>query len=394
MLVVLPLVVLPMAPGVELTLGNSLIPVTGVMLLLRSLLEGNLLDALRYAAPVALVTLLACLLAIRWAVDQFNSENVLFRESERFDLATWVHHLLRDRADTPNVAAAMFCGLLILMLRFFAGLVMPEPQSFDEMARATLLLQIGLVATPALIMTIMLTRSPRATLQLNWPRPKTLLAVLLLAPLMHPIIQRLGILVSELYPVDLQMAAKFETLFKEPSLGWLLLVAAVAPAICEELTFRGFVLSGLRHLGSKWQAILISSAVFGITHQILQQSILASLTGAIIGYIAIQSSSIFPGMLYHFVHNALPLLLLYYGSSVLEGVPGLRYLGQLTPEGFVFDMKVAIVCAVLVAVILRWFHRLPHHRTAEEVLHDAIKQQNVNPDPLALSSHTPGSVAR
>ena len=29
---------------------------------------------------------LACLLAIRWAVDQFNSESVLFRESERLDV--------------------------------------------------------------------------------------------------------------------------------------------------------------------------------------------------------------------------------------------------------------------------------------------------------------------
>ena len=41
LLVTMPLAVLPMAPGVELTLGNSLIPVTGVVLLLRSMIEGN-----------------------------------------------------------------------------------------------------------------------------------------------------------------------------------------------------------------------------------------------------------------------------------------------------------------------------------------------------------------
>ena len=41
LLVTMPLVVLPMAPGVELNLGNSLIPVTGVVLLLRRLLEGH-----------------------------------------------------------------------------------------------------------------------------------------------------------------------------------------------------------------------------------------------------------------------------------------------------------------------------------------------------------------
>ena len=41
LLVTMPLVILPMSPGVELNLGNSLIPVTGVVLLLRSVLEGN-----------------------------------------------------------------------------------------------------------------------------------------------------------------------------------------------------------------------------------------------------------------------------------------------------------------------------------------------------------------
>ena len=35
----------------ELTLGNSLIPVTGVVLLLRSMLEGNYLAALPYMPP-------------------------------------------------------------------------------------------------------------------------------------------------------------------------------------------------------------------------------------------------------------------------------------------------------------------------------------------------------
>ena len=46
------------------------------------------------------VTLAGCLLAIRWAIDQFNSESVLFRESERLDVGLWLRHLLpRSAAD-------------------------------------------------------------------------------------------------------------------------------------------------------------------------------------------------------------------------------------------------------------------------------------------------------
>ena len=102
LLVTMPLVILPMSPGVELNLGNSLIPVTGVVLLLRSVLEGDYWQAVQYPPVVAAVTLLACLMSIRWAVDQFNSESVLFRESERLDVGLWLRHLLRDRQPTPD----------------------------------------------------------------------------------------------------------------------------------------------------------------------------------------------------------------------------------------------------------------------------------------------------
>ena len=55
LLVTMPLVVLPMSPGVELNLGNSLIPITGVVLLLRAMLEGSYLAALPYL-PVVVIT--------------------------------------------------------------------------------------------------------------------------------------------------------------------------------------------------------------------------------------------------------------------------------------------------------------------------------------------------
>ena len=48
----MPLMMLPMAPGAELNLGNSLIPVTGVVLLLKGLVQGNYGEVLRYVVPV------------------------------------------------------------------------------------------------------------------------------------------------------------------------------------------------------------------------------------------------------------------------------------------------------------------------------------------------------
>ncbi|MGH7137810.1 MAG: ABC transporter permease, partial [Pirellulales bacterium] len=147
MLITMPLVMLPMAPGVELNLGNSLIPVTGVVLLLRALLEGNLTQALPFVPSVVVVTLGCCLWATRWAVDQFNSESVLFRESERFDLNLWFKHLMRDRGETPSPAAALLCGLLILVIFFFMSMTLERPtgQNFRHFAQIAVVIQLAVI---------------------------------------------------------------------------------------------------------------------------------------------------------------------------------------------------------------------------------------------------------
>ncbi|MGH7193081.1 MAG: CPBP family glutamic-type intramembrane protease, partial [Candidatus Saccharimonadales bacterium] len=269
MLITMPLVLLPMAPGVELSLGNSLIPVTGVVLLLRALLEGNLLAALPYAPVVVMVTLACCLWSIRWAVDQFNSESVLFRESERLDLGLWLRHLVRDRGDTPSPAEALFCGLLILMIRFFLGLVMDPspPKAFETWAKLILITQLTTVLTPALLMTIMLTRSPRKTLLLRLPPLGSVPAAVLLAVALHPAVVQLAVVVQRIYPVNEAMREAMQISFDASTPLWqLLAVVALAPAFCEELAFRGFILTGLERGHRTRSAILLSALLFGFMH--------------------------------------------------------------------------------------------------------------------------------
>ena len=170
LMLTMPLVILPMAPGVELNLGNSLIPVTGIVLLLRSVLEGDYWQAAQYSPVVAAVTLAACLMAIRWAVEQFNCEAVLFRESERLDLRLWAAAVVARRRPTPSAAAAVCCGVLILMLHFFVSCSLTAPADFGGLARTFLVPQLLVIVPPALLMTLIFTRSPRETLLLRRPR--------------------------------------------------------------------------------------------------------------------------------------------------------------------------------------------------------------------------------
>ncbi len=189
MMLSLPLAVLPISPGVELNLGNALVPLTGMVLLLKTLLEGDYWHALQYLPVVLAVTLGVCWLAIRWAVEQFNSESVLFRESERFSLGIWLRHLRRDRGPLPSPAEGFFCGVLILVLGFGFRLVLPPQDDFAGFARSTLALQLAAVLLPALAMAAFLTRSPRRTLLLKLPGWRMVAAAALLAVALHPFVR-------------------------------------------------------------------------------------------------------------------------------------------------------------------------------------------------------------
>ncbi|MFW6171664.1 MAG: ABC transporter permease subunit/CPBP intramembrane protease, partial [Planctomycetota bacterium] len=312
LLIALPLMILPLLPSVEMDLGTSLVPITGMMLLLRALVEGELSKAAVFAPVVLLVTGGCCLLAIRWAVDQFNNESVLFRESERVDIRLWLRQMFRERGRTPTVAQALACGMAILMIRFFASAAAKTPQAWGEFATMQFVTLAVLVAGPVLLMTVFLTRSPRATLLFYRPSWKSLGMALLLAVALHPpaLLAVQGI--ARLYPVNEEVASQaghFKTIISSAPGFWAILgLLALTPAICEELAFRGFILSGLRHLGSKWEAILISSLFFGITHGILQQSISAVMLGMVLGFVAIQTGSLFPAIIFHFTYNSLGLL--------------------------------------------------------------------------------------
>ena len=173
LLIVMPLMMLPLSPGVELTLGNSLIPVTGVVLLLRSVIEGQYWEALPYIVPVFGITSICCLLAIRWAEEQFQTESVLFRESERLDLGRWLVHLVRDKTETPTFAQGVLCVGVILVVQFFLKLVISsvaiqrESLDFGFFFQATFISQVVCIALPAAMLTLLFTSNKKKTLLLD-----------------------------------------------------------------------------------------------------------------------------------------------------------------------------------------------------------------------------------
>ncbi|MCA9179176.1 MAG: CPBP family intramembrane metalloprotease [Planctomycetales bacterium] len=361
LLVTLPLMMLPMT--VELELGTALVPVTGLMLLLRKLIEGEYLTALVYLPPVAIVTGVCCLLAIRWAVDQFHKESVMFRESERWGLGLWLRHVIRERRDTPSVSEALLCATLLLVIRFFGSFSSGSPDSWKGFAMMALVTQVAFILTPALLMTIMLTRSPLRTLRLLPPnRWLAIPLAVLLAMALHPASVWLNIGIKQLYPISPTTVAQLAPIAEQIQTApfWnVLLVIAIIPAVCEELAFRGFILSGLRHMGRKWTAIGVTAILFGITHGILQQSLSAAALGLVIGFVAVQSGSIIPAVLFHATHNGMTVWFSRTATASADGE--VSYHWTMLALGLIVGVA-----------LLNWFRRLPYDRYREEELSDAI----------------------
>lgn len=87
-----------------------------------------------------------------------------------------------------------------------------------------------------------------------------------------------------------------------------LLATALLPALLEEMTMRGYVLGALRPYGDR-MAVILSAALFGLIHGNVLQLPFAFILGVVLGWLTVQTGSIWPAVTLHFVNNALSVTL-------------------------------------------------------------------------------------
>lgn len=373
MMISMPLMMVPMLPGARLDLGTSMIPVSGLMLLLRGLIEGQYAEVLPYAAPVCMVTFICCYLAIRWVVRQFNSESVLFRASEKFGIGAWLQQVIRDRHELPSIGNACLLGVMVLVLGFFVQVAVGSsaPVNFAGLAKTILIVLVATIGMPAILMAMFLTRNPRKSLRLNFCSVPAACAAVLMALCFHPLITWFSGFVLYVYPLQGDVVGKSEfvggLVDQAPGLWAILLLMAVAPAIIEELAYRGFILSGLQGMRNRWQAILITSVMFGLAHFAIQQAIITFVIGMILGVIAIETRSLIPCIIYHCTHNSITVLLPRVDAAAVDGSPVLPWI-LYTNDGTIWQYSIlpGIVMTLFGVLLMVWFIKNPGRQPRQE----------------------------
>jgi sodium transport system permease protein len=327
-LVTMPLIFLTLAPGVELNAFYSMIPVTGVALLLQRLMTATAPDQVPWAffVPVLGPMVLYGWLSLRWAVYQFQREEVLFREAERLDLALWFRRLLRDKEAIPSFGQALFCFAVLVGLHWLSlGL----GDRIEDRAVRTCISALAFVAAPAAILAVMLTSRPVESLGLRVPALRNLGTAVLLAVLLLPLSELGLLLVGRFPPVkeSLQgtqpLTGELLRLHDGTAAGaWWGYLLLFLPALCQELAFRGFILTGLRRRFHPLTAIVLSSLLYALFSLNVFEAVPAFGLGLVLGVLATRSGSVLPGMLFHLVHGGLLLGVgMQRGIDLLSGPP-------------------------------------------------------------------------
>ncbi len=350
-LVTMPLIFLTLAPGVELNSFYSMVPVTGVALLMQRLMMSSALHAVPwfYFISVLAPTALYSWLALRWAIEQFQREEVLFREAERLDVTLWLRRLFREKEAVPTTGQALVCFGLLVALRWLSlGLGMQLPL----LVRNGIMLA-AFVAAPPLFMALLLTRRPREGLLLRlpaWPYVAITLLLLPLAELFNHALYQFPKLRELLAERQMLVGLAFDPHGPDGSVVWYLyvLLLALLSSVSKEIAFRGLILSGLRRRFRPWPAIFISSFLFAIYHMNVFLLLPAFALGVALGVLAVRSRSIVPGVLLHLGCYAVLLARL--------GEPG-------AAAGLLLVLRALVtpLCALLALALLAWAGR--HYRT-------------------------------
>jgi membrane protease YdiL (CAAX protease family) len=147
-----------------------------------------------------------------------------------------------------------------------------------------------------------------------------------------------------------------------------LLVVAILPAVCEEFTHRGLLLSGFKKLGMK-KAIIYSSLLFGLLHLNVEQFFYASIIGAVLGAVALFSRSIYPAIIIHFINNGINVYLSFAENAGLPGADLFTRISGFLSGGNIFLTLIFVVLfGILIVYLLFYLISLLLKNNAKESL--------------------------
>ncbi|HOF40493.1 MAG TPA: ABC transporter permease subunit/CPBP intramembrane protease [Candidatus Hydrogenedentes bacterium] len=290
-------------PGLELNSVLQFVPIVNIGLLFRDLLTDR--AKLEAVFSVLLSTSAFALLALVCATWLFQREDVILSEEKGVPL-TLRRSRIAPRGE-PTVGMAMTLYTLILLLIFYVGVYAQS----KHMLGGLLITEWLVIALPTVALLWYLRVDLLSALHLRAFRIDGALATAVIALSWLVLAFQLGLWHSNVLPMPEDMAKQYLQLIhlEDTSLVVLLAVIAVSPAICEEILFRGAILSGLEKRLPAWLLIPVVGLLFGAFHLSIYRVLLTGLTGMVLTYVVWRTRSLWNGILLHCLFNASAVLM-------------------------------------------------------------------------------------
>ncbi len=290
-------------PGMELTRTTMFIPITNVALLFKELLMGT-------ASPEAIIsvfitTAVYAMIALTVAVWIFQKEDIILSEEKGLPITFDRSAFIPRPTPTPGMAI-MFFAMAFLFLFYIGTYVQTR-----DIIIGSFVTQWGLFCLPILAILWFTKIDIKKTLSLNTPHFGSLIATILMATAMIILGHQYTTWQGNFIKPPAEYAEMMKTLFENTTPAKLILLLgaiALSPAVCEEVLFRGVILSGLRSRCSVRFSIITTGILFGLMHIYISQIIPTALLGIVITYLVIRSNSLFTGILFHLINNSIAVL--------------------------------------------------------------------------------------
>ncbi|MCP4501474.1 MAG: ABC transporter permease subunit [Deltaproteobacteria bacterium] len=324
-------------PGVQATWQSALIPVFGPALVLREILAQTATFELVFAGLVG--AFLVIIVAIGLASKAFSVEAIL-----------------TGRVARPlrlNGPLDVFDAVLLTLALLVAFLLMSVAlSSYDVLTSLWLSQGLVFLGLPVLVV-VLRCKHPLQVLGLVRPSGGWVIPLLVFAS--WPIAAALGEWLGQtLFTVDEALLKQLEALAQSlegRSPVVLFLSFAVLPALCEEMAFRGSLLSAAKR---PWLGVVVVAVVFAVFHGSLMRAPITFIVGLFVGLLRVKTGSLFPSILLHLTHNGVALLIAASLATDEKAVVDLTA-PQPVYAGLPLPLLVgsAVAVLVLVGILLR-----------------------------------------
>ena len=298
-------------PTMVLNRTTAIIPVVNISLLIKSVLsfEGNLgLISLVFISNLAFVILAVFLLS-----KMFNSEEILFGNSRSFSFLEKRSNI--KKGTMPSVSDGIILYAFGLVMLIYVGSLVQLKFGVSGI----IMTQLMIIGLP-LLFAYYIKSDFKKVFSFKLPSIRHMVASFCLWVGTYMGSMIITQIVLYIFPQNMEVVEGLNNvLLSEDNIFISLLIIAVMPAICEEVFFRGFILTSFRNNKKTIVGAVIGSGIlFGLMHMDFIRIIPTSLLGISFAYVVCKSDSIITSMFMHFLNNGFALVVTYFASKFIS----------------------------------------------------------------------------